>query len=99
MIGPPTGPTSKKTEGMIRENVKGRITEWMIGKVRNSGSKAFKGVNTIFNKHIHKIIFEIQSKPFFKLPNRWVATQAIEALISVVPLTRTTDIEQKLVRC
>lgn len=28
--------------------------------------EAFKGVNTIFSKPIHKIIFEIQNNPFFK---------------------------------
>lgn len=31
-------------------------------------SNTFKGINTIFNKPIHKIMFKIQGKQFFKWP-------------------------------
>lgn len=45
---------------------------------RKLGIKAFKGVNTIFNRPIHKIMYEIQSQPFFKWPKPMEVTQALE---------------------
>lgn len=38
------------------------------GSDSNSGLEAYNRVNTIYNRPIHKIIFDIQGQPFFKLP-------------------------------
>lgn len=34
--------------------------------IKKTKSQAFKAINTIFNKPIHKIMFEIQGKKLFK---------------------------------
>ena len=55
----------RKDEGNDKKNRREDIYE---GK--KSSGEAFKGVNTIFVKPIHKIMFEIQDKPFFKWPRQ-----------------------------
>lgn len=34
--------------------------------VSNFSEDSYKGVNTVFTKSIHKIIFDIQNKPYFE---------------------------------
>ena len=34
------------------------------------GSDGFKGINTVFNKPIHKIMFDIRDQPFFEWPRQ-----------------------------
>lgn len=50
-----------KKEGSSKKNKKEKNSD-----DRKLSNEAFKGVNTIFNRTIHKIMCEIQGKPFFK---------------------------------
>lgn len=63
------GRTSKDKEGTIEEMKEtGKRTGRKIEGGKKNGTEAFRAVNTIFNKPIHKIVFEIQGKQFFKCP-------------------------------
>ena len=60
----------RKDEGNGKKNKRDDIDE---GKQNNG--EAFKWVNTVFMKPIHKIMFEIQASHFLNGPDKWVEIQ------------------------
>ena len=68
-------------------------------KERDKACKnGYMGVNIVFTKPIHKIMFEIQNKPFFKWPRPMGPTQMPETPSFIAPITKIMDIKSKIAK-
>ena len=47
-----------------------KLKRKMIKENNKVGEEGFKGVNTVFTKPIHKIMFDIKDQPYFEWPKK-----------------------------